>query len=439
MQYRVFSPLAAKLLTIAGLAIVLIFPVAQVRSLVDERNSLRDTAVSSIAADWGGRQVVAPPILAIPWEIVTRDGEYVSRRAGVVHALAARTSVEASLVPEVRHLGIYSVPVYVASVQIAGELDAASLAELREEMAGRTVHWARARLILPVAAVRGIREVKAAQWGTGPVRLEPASYQDLPGVGGVVDASPLATGGRVPFRFDLRLAGSEALQVLPLARTTTTRMTSSWPHPNFSVGEFLPASYSLRPSGFDAHWQVLELNRNFPQSWAGDATSAGTLLAAGYGVELHQPVDTYQRNERAIKYAVLFIAITLMSIFLWEHLTGLRLHAVQYFMVGLALSVFYLLLLAFSEHLAFGLAYLIAAAALTALLGIYLAGALRSRRAGTLAAGTIASVYGLLYLLVLSEQYALLLGALLVFGVLAAIMLVTRRLDWHALGSKQDA
>jgi inner membrane protein len=181
---------------------------------------------------------------------------------------------------------------------------------------------------------------------------------------------------------------------------------------------------------------VLELNRNFPQSWAGEATPDGTLLATAYGVQLHQPVDTYQRNERAIKYALLFIAITLMTIFLWEHLSGLRLHAVQYFMVGLALSVFYLLLLAFSEHLPFGAAYAIAAAALTALLGIYLAGALRSQRAGALAAGTIASVYGLLYLLVLSEQYALLLGALLVFAVLAAIMLVTRRLDWHELGAR---
>ncbi len=437
MSHRILSPLAAKLLTIAALAIVLIFPVAQVRSLVDERQGMRETAVQNIAADWGGRQVVAPPILAIPWEIVTRDGEYVSRRAGVVHALPARSSIEAALDPKERRLGIYTVPVYVAAVQIAGEIDAASLAELREEMPGRTVHWSRARLIVPVAAVRGIREVQSARWGNAAMRLEPASYQTLTGIGGSVDASPLAQGEPVPFRFDLSLAGSEALQVLPLARTTTTRMRSTWAHPNFSVGEFLPARFSLNSAGFDANWQVLELNRNFPQSWAGESTSVGTLLAAAYGVELYQPVDTYQRNERAIKYALLFIAITLMTIFLWEHLSGLRLHAVQYFMVGLALSVFYLLLLAFSEHLAFGHAYLIAAAALTTLLGVYLAGALRSRRAGTLAAGTIASVYGLLYLLVLSEQYALLLGALLVFGVLAAIMLVTRRLDWHVLGAKE--
>jgi len=460
MTGRFVNPLTAKLLTIGLLALVLLFPLAQVRSLVHERQAMRQSAVDRIGVGWGARQIIGSPILAVPIETDTRLGERIVRTPGVVHVLAGQASLQARLRPELRHLGIYTVPVYVAAVQVSGEFDAQAIGELlamsadngsvgaasvgreptgREQTAGertgRIVHWSRARIVVPVADVRGIREVKLARWDGKDLHLQPAAYDDLGGIGAQIDASPLTQGRPIPFRFEMELAGSEALHVLPLARATAVQIASTWQHPNFSAGAFLPARYTLDSGGFDAHWQVLELNRDFPQSWPETAVAAARLRAAAFGVDLYQPVDTYQRNERAIKYALLFIAITLMSIFLWEHLSRTRLHALQYLLVGLALCVFYLLLLALSEHVSFAGAYLIAATALVALVGVYLAGALRSRRAGALAGIAMASVYALLYLLVLSEQYALLLGAVLLFGVLATIMLVTRRLNWHALAA----
>ncbi len=429
------KPLTAKLLTIGALTVVLLLPLSQVRSLVAERQGMRQTAVDSIGAGWGRSQVVGPPILEIPTETESTVGERVVRTPGFVHVLPATASFESRLEPDRRRLGIYEVPVYVASLKLAGRFVAEPPGELLSDTPSRVVHWKRARLIVPIADVRGIREVKLATANGAALHLQPDAYDAISAIGAPFDASVLLQGKGIEFRFDLTVAGSESFQIMPLARETSARLASSWPHPNFSSGAFLPVSYDLDAQGFDARWQVLELNRGYPQVWPETLVDAERLRASAFGVGLYQPVDTYQRNERAIKYALLFIAITLMSIFLWEQVTGMRLHAMQYLLVGLALSVFYLLLLALSEHLAFAVAYLVAAGALVALIGIYLAGVLRSRRLAGIAAAAIASVYGLLYLLVLSEQYALLLGALFVFAVLGTIMVVTRRFDWHALSN----
>lgn len=441
------NSLTAKLLTIGLIAILLLLPLVHVHSLVRERSGMRETAVERIGSGWGGRQVIGPPILAVPFETVTREpfetetrkGEKVIRTPGVGYSLAAHAQVRAALKPQIRHLGIYSVPVYETALQVSGAFDPRALHDLMTDIPGRTVDWQRSRIVVPVADVRGIREVKVARWADVDLHLEPAAYESLSGVGAEIDVAALRQGQNVDFRFELGLAGSQSLRVLPLAQETTAQLTSSWPHPNFSAGAFLPARYSLDAKGFDAHWQVLDLNRGYPQSWRDSWVSTDRLLATAFGVDLYQPVDAYQRNERAIKYAMLFIAITLMSIFLWEYATRSALHAMQYLLVGLALCVFYLLLLALSEHVRFGGAYLIAAAALVALIGVYLAGVLRSRKRGAVAGGAVAAVYGLLYLLILSEQYALLLGALLVFAVLAIIMLVTRRLDWRTLSRSAGA
>jgi inner membrane protein len=185
--------------------------------------------------------------------------------------------------------------------------------------------------------------------------------------------------------------------------------------------------------GFAAHWHVLQLNRDYPQGWTGDAVGAAQIRNSAFGVDFYQPVDAYQRNYRANHYAFLFVALTFMVMFLLENVLARPLHPVQYAMTGAALAVFYLVLLAVSEHLSFDASYALAASALCALFGIYYGGVLHSRRAGLLVGLVSASCYGLLYLLILSEENALLFGALSLFAVLAAIMIATRRIDWYRL------
>ncbi len=220
--------------------------------------------------------------------------------------------------------------------------------------------------------------------------------------------------------------------MLPLGSVTTVSLSSDWPHPSFQ-GAFLPVERNITDQGFQARWQVLELNRSYGQLWQEGEVSEGALAQSAFGVSLFQPVDIYQRGERAVKYAVLFIALTFLTFFAWEQVTRNRLHPLQYLLVGLALSMFYLLLIALSEHIAFAMAYVVAAAALVLLIGLYLAGALHSSRRGVIAGGAMTMVYGLLYMLVLSEDYSLLLGSIILFVALAAVMLATRRIDWYQL------
>jgi inner membrane protein len=237
--------------------------------------------------------------------------------------------------------------------------------------------------------------------------------------------------GKRKFALTVDLAGTRSFGVLPLARNTFVQMSGNWPHPGFTSG-FLPVDRKITEDHFEARWQVLDLNRSYGGSWFNEETSAVNLHGAALGVDLTQPVDLYQRAERAVKYGGLFISVSLLTLFLWEHLVRRPLHPIQYGLMGLALSTFYLLLLALAEHIGFAPAYTLASGALCALLGTYLAGAMRSRSAGLLSAGLFAAVYALLYLLVTSEDYALLTGAVALFGLLATVMLLTRRLDWYS-------
>ncbi len=435
IRTRLINPLLAKVLTIGLLTVLLLIPLSQVRSVLGERIQLRHSAISKVANGWGGNQLLGGPVLNVPYEIVSGEGDRAVRTLHTHRILASEVRMHGQLQPQMRYVGIYSVPVYTLQLQIDGLFDPGSVRELAALMnaPGHTVHWERASLFLAIDDPKGIRKVDRARWGDAELKLEPGRYETLAGVSADVHLDVLRQDKEQPFSFRLDVAGTESLRLLPMAGTTEVVLKSTWPDPSFS-GTYAPADYAVEDTGFAASWQVLELNRQFPQQWHDQAVSAQTLREAGFGVDLFQPVDTYQRNERATKYAVLFIALTFMSVFLWEILAGVRIHAMQYLLVGLALSVFYLLVLALSEHLPFGLGYLTGAVALTALIGVYLGGAMRSRRAGIVAGGMIAVVYGLLYLLVLSEQYALLLGAIVLFGVLAAIMLLTRRYDWHAFG-----
>jgi len=204
----------------------------------------------------------------------------------------------------------------------------------------------------------------------------------------------------------------------------------NWRDPGFTAG-FLPIERQVDANGFTARWQVLNFNRSYGDRWFQDATPAATVLDSGFGIELVQPVDIYQRTTRAVKYGGLFIALSFLTLFLVEALQQRPVHPIQYGLMGLALSVFYLLLLAFSEHLGFLWAYVLAATALCVLMGVYLAAALRSTRAGAATAGILGATYALLYLLVTSESYALLAGSIALFALLATVMLLTRRLDWY--------
>jgi inner membrane protein len=439
-----------KAAVVAVVAVLLLIPLGLLLGLVEERVQQRELAVHKVAQGWGGRQLIGGPVLAVP---VTREDASERRATGELtredvvarlttwewYVLPEELHLETKLVvqDEPRRLGVYEVPVYVSTIRMTGHFELAdAIARLAADTSIKQVHVDRARLVLPLSDVRGLRSVQFNGEPLLAANIEPVQGFPMQALGAPLRKDLALDTTRREFDLTLEVAGTEAFSMLPLARTVRAEMTGNWPHPGFSQG-FLPVQHDEEGGTFQASWQILDLNRSFGSSWFSGALPTAQLESNAFGVQLVQPVDLYQRTTRAVKYGGLFIALSLLTLFLWENLTRRRLHPIQYGLMGLALSVFYLLLLALAEQIGFQLAYTLAALALCVLLALYLAGAFRSNRAGSTAGGIFAAVYALLYLLVTSEDYALLAGSLALFGLLSTLMLLTRKLNWY--GDEKEA
>jgi inner membrane protein len=409
------------------IALLLLIPLALLANLVTERVNQRAAAVQSVAHGWGERQWIAGPVIAVP---LTTDADPSHPYDWYVLPDQLDLTVELQVQEAPRTVGFYAVPVYVARVHAKGEFDVArEIERLTHGSPSLHIHLDQARLLLPVNDPRGLRNLSSAT--PDFQSLEPAADFPIPTLAAPVAGGGNLSAGRRAFDLTYHVAGTQSLQFLPLARTMQVHSRGNWPDPGFTAG-FLPLDRRVDTTGFTANWQVLNLNRSYGDRWFQGTTTATTLLDSGFGIELVQPVDIYQRTLRAVKYGGLFIGLSFMTLFLVEALQARCIHPIQYGLMGLALSVFYLLLLALCEHLGFIGAYAVATAALCTLMAVYLAGALRSARAGAAAGGIFAGTYALLYLLVTSENYALLAGALALFALLATVMLLTRKLDWYA-------
>ncbi len=435
--FRAPTSLASKALIISGIVLLLLVPLMLLRGLVTERTALREQATAKVADGWGGDLIVGGPILTLPILCTVTDGEKTHVVRSEIYILPSRLNVaiDLNLEEKPRYVGIYAVPVYLAGVKLTGEFDFQAL-QPQLNRTGVTYLWEESRVRLPLSEVRSLREIRQARIGDQAVSFGPSSQGLYRGVDAPVQS--FEHGQPLTFEFDAVIAGTRSFAIIPVGSTTSVAMHSNWPHPSFQDA-FLPVEHTVTDRGFDARWQVLELNRPYRQVWTQGEVREAQLLESAFGVGLYQPVDVYQRGERAIKYALLFIALTFLTFFAWEQVSRVRLHPFQYLLVGLALSTFYLLLIALSEHIAFLLAYAIAATGLILLIGIYIAGALGSRVRGVVAGTAMTVVYGLLYVLVLSEDYALLLGAIILFIALAAVMLVTRRIDWYRAAEAVEA
>jgi inner membrane protein len=428
---------------IALLTLLMLWPLAQVRGLIEERQQLREQAYANIAESYGAEQTIGGAVLSVPIEQRTESVSISSaiprvewKTAAPRVFLADTLDVQADVQVTTRYKGIYRFPVYRTKLVLTGEFPVAGVLAALESGADVRAKPEQASLSLPLTGLRSLREVTRFDVGgmarrARRRRRRPAAALRVP-----LDVTALDRAGRLPFRIELTLDGSEALRFLPLGARTRVTLKSNWPHPSFD-GAFLPlAPANPSANGFSAEWSVLELNRALPQTWRANEVDPDSLRAMAFGFRVLQPTDIYARSYRAVRYGVLFVAITFLCFFTWEALSRrARLHPMHYLLVGLALATFYLLLLALSEHLGFAVAYAAAAFALVALIGVYVSGASGSARGGLAIGAALAAAYAALYTILLSVDYALLLGALLVFAVLAVLMLATRRLDWAGLGA----
>jgi inner membrane protein len=419
-----------KLVVLGGLGLVLLIPVAQLLGLVRERRERQEEVRRELAALWGGEQTVGAVVVAVPLKSSGAAREWLC-------FLPAEVRWQGTLQPESRRRGIFEVTLYEAKLTATGWFRRPDPSLLG--VAAERVDWDAAVAVLAVSDPRGLS-------GRPVLRWQGRERTVLPGVGPVAGArggvqAPLGAGAlaaeQIPFGVDLVLRGSEQLRVLPLGELTHAELAARWADPGF-VGAPLPTSRQVGADGFRAIWDVPYYGRGFAQQWRSgevqperfweDPTTGGA-----FGVSLVRPANPYQQTERAVKYAVLFIALTFTTVFLLELLSPVRLHPIHYLLVGFALCLFYLLLLALAEHLGLGAAYAIAAGAVVALVTLYARSVLAGRGRAAVLGAALASLYGWLYTLLRAEDYSLLLGACGLFAVLAAVMFLTRRLDWATL------
>ena len=423
--------LFVKTVLVGALALVLMIPVGMIRDLVAERQARRNEAVAGIAEGWGKRQTVATPYLVIPyerhWTEVRRetiDGKlnekttsYSESKTVTLPVASVDWTVDADLTEKTR--GIYKARLYSAKVTASGSINLPARAALEDGTS--RYKWSNPRFVVGISDPLGIRAARGVTFNGKSYAFAPGSSDTATAAGlhAPLEGFVLGKGETVDFNFTLELGGSEAFALLPSGADTAVTMRADWPHPSFQ-GRFLPAKHEIGPDGFSATWKVSRFA----------AQGAKSESIAVYFIE---PVGVYQQLERASKYGFLFIGLTAAAFMLLELLRRLAIHPVQYTLVGLALAMFFLLLTALSEHIAFALAYAIASIACVGLITAYLVRVLHSVPLGLAYGGALGSLYAVLYALLQSEDYALLGGTLLLFALLAAVMLATRRVDWYAL------
>jgi inner membrane protein len=426
---------AVKAAVVGFLMLVLLVPLAMINGTIKERAGYREEAVQKIAGSYAGPQLLAGPVLVVPYVETRKETaldafgkpfERSKRENGRWLFFPKTLALDGELLPATRNLGLHEVRVY----ELRSRMQAAFDAQVPADPNG-VRELGPAYLSFSIADVRGLvgsptllvdGATLALQQGNGGHRAGRGLHANLP--------APATSGQRLrlSLRFDSKLGGTESLQVAPLADSNRISLRSAWPHPQFA-GRFLPHARVIGASGFRATWDVSSLASAAQAQYAQGAEDA-TLETLQLG--LVDPVNVYTQADRASKYGVLFVLLTFVGFFMFELLKQLPIHPIQYGLVGLALAIFFLLLLSLSEHLAFWIAYLLAAGACIGLLGTYLSAVLKSHARGWGFAGALTLLYGALYGLLVSEDNALVLGSLMLFAILAAIMLATRRIDWYA-------
>lgn len=427
------NPTFAKLAILAVVTVLLCIVLAQIGGLVRERQTRQQEAAQNIEQSLAGEQTLIGPLLTRSCKEVWKNGQGDGESRNFSTTLApSQLQLDGNLAPEPRHRGLFKVNTYAGRLRLAARWTDATTALPRAEHPGGQVECGETVAMLAVSDARGLRSVELARDGQ-TLAVQPGTTHFNFGSGLHAALPGLKAGDSLALTLALDLAGSRRLAVVPAAGSATVDLRSSWPHPSFG-GRFLPVQSQVDAGGFAAHWQVTEL-----ASSAAIQVAAGDKSPEALDVELIDPVNPYVMSDRAIKYGLMFIALTFVTVGLTELLTGRRVHPVQYLLVGLAICLFFLLLLSLSEHLPFLQAYLIAAGAAAAVLTQYAAAMLGGWRRG-LAFGTgIALLYGALYVLLRQEQAALVIGAVLLFAVLAAVMTLTRKLDWYRLAGGPEA
>lgn len=442
--------LGLKLGAIVVLVVMLLVGLLWIGSIVTERQARRDQVVKDIAESSSQAQRLAGPILVVPYEETIQDwrddpntGRHAITRqvSGQVLILPEMFRLEGEMPTERRSRGIYEARLYHANLKVHATFEIPPHYGIQDNLTA--YRFGQPSIALGLTDIRGIESASKVTVNAAPVKLFAGTTSGLLG-GGLhaaltdIEADKPA---HIDFAMDLGVLGTSEFHVMPVGRENQIALSSNWASPSF-IGQYLPFRHEIGPKGFSAQWAMSFFSTNLEESLRycnnSSTTACAEFNSRSFGISFVDPVDQYLKTDRAIKYALLFICLTFGGFFLFEVLKKLSVHPIQYGLVGAALALFYLLLLSLSEHLGFGFAYVISSGACLALIGFYLSAILQSAWRGLSFAAALTMLYGTLYALVSADDYALLMGSALLFGLLAAVMILTRRVDWFALGRREE-
>ena len=421
---------------VAVLVLLLLIPLAMVKDLIGERESRKDDAMREVSSTWGSGQTITGPVITVPYQATVRvdlgDGKTEMRNVTqYAHFLPEKLDANSTLDPERRHRGIYDIVVYKGHVELKAAFPA--MGGLLPTTAS-ALRWNEAALCLGISDLRSIKQQVTAKMDGKSLAFEPGVPSDDLIASGLSVDLPLdssALGRPFDLSIVLELNGSGSFRVVPVGRNTSASVRSTWPDPSFQ-GAFLPDSSTVDAGGFTAHWTVLHLNRPYPQEFTGSRNME--LEESAFGPDLILPVDEYQKSTRAAKYGLMLIVMVFLVFFFVEVLQKLRIHPIQYLLVGLALCIFYTLLIALSEHIGFSKAYIVSALAVIGLVVFYARSVFKQVKATQLLGLVMLLVFGFMFTVINQEDYALLIGSIGLFIVLAIVMAVSRKIDWNRAG-----
>lgn len=416
-----------KAVVIFFMALALWLPASMIMGLVKEREARQKEAIADISSKWAGRQTVTAPLLMVPYTENSKDekGNIVTLRREA-YFLASQVKIHSKVIPEKRYRGIYQVIVYRTDISITGKMGPLPWQEL--QVPASMILWNEAALLFQVSDnLKGIHEDLSLQWGDSSHLFspQPSGFSQLKEAWMAhVPLSPESINGEHSFGMRFSLNGSEQLLFAAAGRDNQLTMESSWTSPSFS-GMKLPDSRDLSDSGFTARWKYL--NRSVPMVWK---NTVYPLDNTTMGADLVVSVDSYDKALRSIKYAVLCIILTFASFFLIETIYKRPLHLIQYGLAGMALVLFYTLLLSVSEYTSFNLAYLLASVATIGLVVWFVGSIMRSGKLAAFISLVLSVVYAYIFSIIQMQDYSLLMGSIGLFIALAIIMYFSRKLQW---------
>lgn len=427
-----------KMTAIGILILLFLIPTSMIKDLIRERQENQENVIREVAGTWGDAQYVGGPVISVPYWGKVEDGNGRTKlMKQYLHIMPDDLKIKGNLASKPLKRSIYEIAVYKSDIELAGNFIIQP--DALDQMSVSDLLWNEAVMWIEIFDLKGVKNELIITVNGKKYAFSPGLKTKSLANSGVSMPFPISSddlGKSFDFKLEMQLNGSQQIQFYPLGKTTTVSLESNWPSPNFH-GAFSPENRKVlkQNKGFTADWKVLHLNRNFSQVFR---ESDQSYQEYAFGVTLHQPVDQYQKSMRSVKYAILFITLTFLVFFFTEVINKKAIHPIQYIMIGLALVVFFTLLISMAEHIGFDLSYLIAATAIVLLITFYTKAVLKSNKLSAFMATVLVVLYGFIYTIIQLEDYALLFGSVGLFLFLAVMMIASRKIDWYDISRKEE-